>query len=258
MPSLLWQVTLASRRRVQCKPYDIDLELVGDRRAEVLQKFGRLEAPRERLKFIAALRGGGSMSPDMRGYLNEFEAAAAGAIQQANKPDYVSFDLQQKGCADDMRLTHLQGVEVSEAHWVPAPASGPAGSDEGADTSVGEVQVRFSRPDLAEEGESAAFDFVWLATGGNLDLNLVPLLASFQAQRPICTVGGLPVLQPDLSWDAGVSLYVMGAFAQLQLGADALNLAGARSGSVLVARALLGAAAAAEVTAEATAEATPV
>ncbi|KOO27024.1 fad binding domain protein, partial [Chrysochromulina tobinii] len=190
-------VTLASRRRVQCKPYDIDLELVGDRRAEVLQKFGRLEAPRERLKFIAALRGGGSMSPDMRGYLNEFEAEAA-------------------------------GVEVSEAHWVPAPALGPAGSDEGADTSVGEVQVRFSRPDLAEEGESAAFDFVWLATGGNLDLNLVPLLASFQAQRPISTVGGLPVLQPDLSWDAGVSLYVMGAFAQLQLGADALNLAGIR------------------------------
>ena len=34
--------------------------------------------------------------------------------------------------------------------------------------------------------------------------------------------------------------YVMGAFAQLQLGADALNLAGARSGSVLIARALLG------------------
>jgi hypothetical protein len=33
--------------------------------------------------------------------------------------------------------------------------------------------------------------------------------------------------------------YVMGAFAQLQLGADALNLAGARSGSVLIARALL-------------------
>ena len=33
----------------------------------------------------------------------------------------------------------------------------------------------------------------------------------------------------------------MGAFAQLQLGADALNLAGARSGGVLVARALLAA-----------------
>ena len=31
----------------------------------------------------------------------------------------------------------------------------------------------------------------------------------------------------------------MGVFAQLQLGADALNLAGARSGSVLVARALI-------------------
>ena len=30
----------------------------------------------------------------------------------------------------------------------------------------------------------------------------------------------------------------MGAFAQLQLGADALNLAGCRAGSVLVAKAL--------------------
>jgi hypothetical protein len=32
---------------------------------------------------------------------------------------------------------------------------------------------------------------------------------------------------------------VMGAFAQLELGPDALNLAGPRSGSVLVARAIL-------------------
>ena len=33
-------------------------------------------------------------------------------------------------------------------------------------------------------------------------------------------------------------LFVMGAFAQLQLGPDSLNLAGARSGSVIIARAL--------------------
>ena len=46
------------------------------------------------------------------------------------------------------------------------------------------------------------------------------------------------MLQPDLAWDAGCPLHVMGAFAGLQLGADALNLAGARSGGVIVARAL--------------------
>ena len=88
---------------------------------------------------------------------------------------------------------------------------------------------------------SAKFDFVWLATGGNLDLSLVPILASLQAQRPIRTAGGLPMLQEDLSWDVGCPLHVMGAFAGLQLGADALNLAGARSGGVVVAKALLAA-----------------
>ena len=51
-------------------------------------------------------------------------------------------------------------------------------------------------------------------------------------------VGGLPLLQDDLSWAEGCPLYVMGAFAMLQLGPDALNLAGARSGGVIVARAL--------------------
>ena len=96
------------------------------------------------------------------------------------------------------------------------------------------MEVRF------EDGSMARFDLVWLATGGNFDLELVPLLASLNAQRPIQVVDGLPDLQRDLSWAPGVPLYVMGAFAQLQLGADALNLAGARSGSVVVARAVLG------------------
>ena len=45
-------------------------------------------------------------------------------------------------------------------------------------------------------------------------------------------------LKSDLSWDDDWPVYVMGAFAQLQLGADALNLAGCRAGSVLVAKAL--------------------
>jgi len=66
---------------------------------------------------------------------------------------------------------------------------------------------------------------------------------------PIETAGGLPLLQADLSWAADCPLYVMGAFAQLQLGADALNLAGARSGGVLVARRLLEARAAAKAAA---------
>jgi len=96
------------------------------------------------------------------------------------------------------------------------------------------IHIRF------EDGRLEHFDFVWLATGGAFDLELVPIFASLQRQSPIPNVDGLPGLQPDLSWASNVpNLYVMGAFAQLQLGADALNLAGARSGGVVVARSLL-------------------
>ena len=70
-------------------------------------------------------------------------------------------------------------------------------------------------------------------------MSLIPILASLQAQRPIPTAAGLPQLQPDLSWDADCPLHIMGAFAQLELGPDALNLAGARSGGVIIARAVL-------------------
>ena len=48
-----------------------------------------------------------------------------------------------------------------------------------------------------------------LRTGGNFDYELVPLLASIQAQHPITCVDGLPGLQPDLSWAEGVPLYVI-------------------------------------------------
>ena len=232
-------VTLATRRKVTCKPYDVDLELVGDRRAETLHKFWRLDEPAERVRFIASLRGGGSMSADVRSLLADFEHAADDGDEVA---------------AGTPPLLVAEEVEVSEAVWVPAAAARPGGGGRSTSASTsgapgtasvaaadgaaadGEVRVRF------EHGERRSYDFVWLATGGNLDLHLVPILASLLAQRPIPTANGLPVLQPDLGWAAGVPLYVMGAFAQLQLGADALNLAGARSGGVLVARALLGAA----------------
>ncbi|CAD7969392.1 unnamed protein product [Amoebophrya sp. A25] len=113
----------------------------------------------------------------------------------------------------------MEENEITQAHYIP---------------STKEIEIRF------EDGKITRFDFVWLATGGNFDMDLVPLFASLQRQEEIPSIDGLPQLQADCSWSANVPLYVMGAFAQLQLGADALNLAGARSGGVVVARALLG------------------
>ena len=151
---------------------------------------------------------------------HELRALAAHAAETS-----ISSDATKQGA-----LEVLEDVEVSDALW---HASEDAMGDSATD---GDIHVQ-----LQDDAAPVAYDFVWLATGGNLDLALVPLLASLLEQRPIPTAGGLPLFQADLAWDAGCPLYVMGAFAMLQLGADALNLAGARSGGVAVARALIAA-----------------
>eukprot|EP00940_MAST-03C_sp_MAST-3C-sp2_P000349 g349.t1 len=182
--------TLCARRRITQKPYDVDVEVVGDKRPRVLREFWDLSDPTKRLEFNKALRGGGSMSGDV----------------------FASFSRVSS------HFTLVEETEVVQAHWVSSPKEN--------------ITVRFDNGDLSQ------FDLVWLATGGMLDLELVPIFSSLLKQHPIRCVDGLPVLQDDLAWAENVPLYVMGAFAQLQLGADALNLAGARSGGVLVARAL--------------------
>ena len=124
-----------------------------------------------------------------------------------------------------------------EAHWRVRPSrQEQAGEDETAADGThreGWLEVRF------EDGSVDTFDCIWLATGGTLDLHLIPILDSLAAQQPIHITDGLPLLQPDLSWGEYCPFYVMGAFAQMQLGPDALNMAGARSGSVIIARSLL-------------------
>ena len=118
---------------------------------------------------------------------------------------------------------------MASAVWRGAADTG--GGELDMDTE-GALEVGF------DDGSSGSFDYIWLATGGDMDLALVPIFRRMLEQKPIPVVGGLPALQPDLSWDASCPLYVMGAFAQLELGADALNLAGCRAGSVRVAKAL--------------------
>ena len=117
----------------------------------------------------------------------------------------------------------MQEAEVEQAHWLLSPE----------DEHEGDIHVRF------DNGCLMRYDYVWLATGGDFDLDIVPMFSSLAKQRPIDMCFGLPVLREDLSWDQDFPLYIMGAYAQLQLGADALNLAGARSGGALVARTIL-------------------
>ena len=57
-----------------CKPYDVDLEAVGDRRSKVLCRFWKLAGPAERLAFMAKA-GGGSMNEEVLHELMAFARA---------------------------------------------------------------------------------------------------------------------------------------------------------------------------------------
>jgi G3E family GTPase/glycine/D-amino acid oxidase-like deaminating enzyme len=97
--------------------------------------------------------------------------------------------------------------------------------DEVATTSVcdgGALRVTFSR------GTSDVIaDCVVLATGSKLEVNAVPLLRDVAARFDLPIIGSLPNIDEDLQW-GDENIYVVGAFAQLEMGPDAGNLSGCR------------------------------
>jgi hypothetical protein len=58
-----------------------------------------------------------------------------------------------------------------------------------------------------------------------------PLFKDLYQHFPIHVEGGLPSVDIDLRWRAGVEVYVTGAYASLQVGPEALNLAGSKAAS---------------------------
>ncbi|MBE9028936.1 SidA/IucD/PvdA family monooxygenase [filamentous cyanobacterium LEGE 11480] len=73
-------------------------------------------------------------------------------------------------------------------------------------------------------------DYIWAATGSNINISSQPLLKSIAEQLPIQTINGLPVLTQNLRW-GDIELYIMGGLAALQIGPTARNLSGARMAS---------------------------
>ncbi|KAI9010541.1 hypothetical protein DFJ74DRAFT_684846 [Hyaloraphidium curvatum] len=84
---------------------------------------------------------------------------------------------------------------------------------------------------LARSARVLDADIVVLATGCAADVASDPLFADLLAAFPIPMHNGLPELDHDLRWAPGVHVHVMGSKAALQLGPDALNLAGAMGGA---------------------------
>ncbi len=159
---------------------------------------------------IREARGGGSVSP------------------------YVLKELKELA-ADTNRLNMRECTSVEHARW-------------DQEHRVWEV--------LLTNGETIQVDYIFVATGRYevsrcnitemlidcrvINIETEPIFKDLMQQCPTETINGLPKLSIDLQWHLGWDLYLSGAYAALQVGPDALNIAGARTASERIFAALNG------------------
>lgn len=79
-----------------------------------------------------------------------------------------------------------------------------------------------------------------IATHRVINIETEPVFKDLTQICPVETINGLPKLSIDLQWCPGWDLYLSGAYAALQVGPDALNIAGARTASERIFAALNG------------------
>lgn len=78
-------------------------------------------------------------------------------------------------------------------------------------------------------------DYIYHATGVQMDFTKLPYLQNMLKSHPIHGHGGLPCLTDDLAWSKDVPLFFNGRLAALRVGPGAANLSGARIGAERIA-----------------------
>lgn len=201
-------VTLISRSKIKERQFDIDNKWMGPNRGKLMEAFAALDA-RSRARLLKEERQGGSVPPELIQKLRE---------------------LDEQGCRSSGSKHSgfvKEEVQISHVKWCKD-----------------QFHVTFDNGSPEEH-----FDMIWLATGADNDLDLYPALAQLRRNHlPVELVGGMPVLDEELTWRRPNleeepawktllrhRLYMMGSLAGLELGPDALNLIGARHGAVRVA-----------------------
>ncbi|GAA5987628.1 hypothetical protein JCM11641_001172 [Rhodosporidiobolus odoratus] len=209
-PSL--RVTLLSRSHLKVKHFDFDLELVSKYNNLWKMAFWQEDDRQARWEKIQQARNGGSVNPQF--YRTTMKHVKEGRL--------------------DLRtLTEVRKAEYDEGRkkWMFEVATRPDVKTAAKAEAAGRV---------AEETMTTLEDVDYLvcSTGSKIDLAGVPFIQPLLKSNPIELVNGLPVLTSDLQWDREVPLFVMGAYAMLELGPDALNLSGTRAGAERIAHRL--------------------
>jgi hypothetical protein len=208
-------VVFIQRSQKLLRHFDVENAWMGPKRGKLLDEFFSMQM-NDRAHSLQDARKGGSIPPEL---LKELER------------------LEEK----NSNLVCKEEVEISQVDWM---------DDED------EFHV------MLNDGTATEVDYIWLATGCDNIIDRYPLLNNLRETLPIDVINGMPALSQDLSWSRSRSsnseavdndgdedeckwkqlarkrLYCVGALAGLQLGADALNIVGARHGAIKVAKAI--------------------
>ncbi|GAA5820495.1 hypothetical protein JCM3770_002273, partial [Rhodotorula araucariae] len=200
-------VTLLSRSQIKTKHFDFDLSWVSKYANVAKMAFYRESDPHARHALIRSARGGGSVNPHFAGVLKRHVKGGRLDLRVRSEVSAAAYDDRSGKWSLAVR-TRREGqlCTLSDEEW-----------DEWALDDV---------------------DYVVCATGSALDLAKVPLVQPLLHSHPVELVEGLPRLTMDLQWRADIPFFVMGAYAMLELGPDALNLSGTRPGAERIAHRL--------------------
>ena len=224
-------VIFIQRSQSLLRHFDVTNEWMGPKRGKILDQFYSMDMI-DRAALLKSARKGGSLPPELHKEIK--------MIEKKNR-----------------NFICKEGVEISHVDW---------------DAMNEEFHV--SLDDELSQMMPIQVDYIWLATGCSNVITKYPVLEKLHEILPIDVVNGLPVLSEDLSWggikedgiddeecnhkhcleakknakekieeckwkqNARKRIWCMGSLAGLQLGADALNIVGARHGAVKVAKSI--------------------
>ena len=198
------------RGQRKVKQFDLILPWFGDDRWAKRREFETASIS-DKLDTLMSDRDGGSLTPELDARIRALEAEGKCQV--------------------------VVGTQVRSATWIE-PAIGEPSEPTTSSTSIHDRCSGHSNGECAghwelcfDDDTDCQADKIWLATGSRADATSDPLLQQMMVQHPIDVHAGLPDVGPTLRWAEGVPLYVMGGMAALQLGPDAVNLAGGLRGA---------------------------
>ena len=201
-------ITLIFRGPRKVKNFDLPLPWFGDDRWDKRREFESASWP-ERLRALKEERDGGSLTPELDAKIRALETKGVCVVREY--------------------------TEVRAASWIDHNNADPnPHPDERGDCTVGGDGGGGHFEICLDDDTGLRVERIWLATGSLSGVEDDPLFERVLAKHPVAVRNGFPELTRTLRWSKNVPLYLMGGLAAMQLGPDAVNLAGGLRGALRI------------------------